>query len=166
MQVLRTAALYHSLRRFCRRQNLRGVLVTRLRLKVIDLGFDLRLALAERRVLQLELELLLQARIDEAPRLAALHALGVLDTAPQQRFDVFTTRACERFFDVAFDELGLHRMELQAASGNLRSRAVAGRLGMFEEGVARDGIRVADGYLDSIEYGILEDEWRARRVPM
>jgi phosphoribosyl 1,2-cyclic phosphodiesterase len=34
---------------------------------------------------------------DEAPRLAALHALGVLDTAPQQRFDVFTTRACERF---------------------------------------------------------------------
>ena len=45
MQVLRTAALYHSLRRFCGRQNLRGVLVTRLRLKVIDLGFDLRLEL-------------------------------------------------------------------------------------------------------------------------
>ena len=75
------------------------------------------------------------------------------------------TRACERFFDMAFDELRLHRMELQAASGNLRSRAVAGRLGMYEEGVARDGIRVADGYLDSVQYGILEDEWRARRVP-
>jgi ribosomal-protein-serine acetyltransferase len=74
------------------------------------------------------------------------------------------TRACERFFDMAFDELGLHRMELQAASGNVRSRAVANRLGMFEEGVARDGIRVANGYLDSVEYGILEDEWRARRV--
>jgi ribosomal-protein-serine acetyltransferase len=73
------------------------------------------------------------------------------------------TRACERFFDMAFDELGLHRMELQAAAGNVRSRAVAGRLGMHEEGVARDGIRVADGYLDSVEYGILEDEWRARR---
>jgi RimJ/RimL family protein N-acetyltransferase len=56
-------------------------------------------------------------------------------------------------------------MELQAASDNLRSRAVAGRLGMYEEGVARDGIRVADGYLDSVQYGILEDEWRARRVP-
>ena len=74
------------------------------------------------------------------------------------------TRACERFFDMGFDELGLHRMELQAASGNVRSRAVAGRLGMYEEGVARDGIRVADGYLDSVEYGILEDEWRARRL--
>jgi ribosomal-protein-serine acetyltransferase len=74
------------------------------------------------------------------------------------------TRACERFFDMAFDELGLHRMELQAAAGNARSRAVAGRLGMQWEGVARDGIRVAEGYLDSVEYAILEDEWRARRV--
>jgi ribosomal-protein-serine acetyltransferase len=74
------------------------------------------------------------------------------------------TRACERFFDLAFDELGLHRIELQAAAGNGRSRAVAARLGMREEGVARDGIRVADGYLDSVEHGILEDEWRARRV--
>ena len=54
-------------------------------------------------------------------------------------------RACERFFDMAFDELGLHRMELQAAAANARSRAVAGRLGMQEEGVARDGIRVAEG---------------------
>jgi ribosomal-protein-serine acetyltransferase len=74
------------------------------------------------------------------------------------------TRVCERFFDFAFDELRLHRMELQAASGNARSRAVAERLGMTQEGVARDGIRVAEGYLDSVEFGILEDEWRARRV--
>jgi ribosomal-protein-serine acetyltransferase len=74
------------------------------------------------------------------------------------------TRACRRFFDLAFDELGLHRMELQAASDNLRSRAVAGRLGMREEGVWRDGIRVADGYLDSVGYGILEDEWRRVRT--
>jgi ribosomal-protein-serine acetyltransferase len=74
------------------------------------------------------------------------------------------TRVSERFFDFAFDELALHRMELQAASSNARSRAVAARLGMTEEGVARDGIRVADGYLDSVMYGILEGEWRARRV--
>jgi ribosomal-protein-serine acetyltransferase len=75
------------------------------------------------------------------------------------------TRACTRFFDFAFDELGLHRMELQAAVENVRSRAVAQRIGMREEGVARDGCRVAGGYLDSVTYGILEDEWRARRGP-
>jgi len=56
-------------------------------------------------------------------------------------------------------------MELQAATENARSRAIAERLGMTQEGVARDGIRVADGYLDSVSYAILEDEWRARRVP-
>ena len=74
------------------------------------------------------------------------------------------TRACSRFFDFAFDELALHRMELQAAVENAKSRAVAERLGMHEEGIARDGCRVAGGYLDSVTYGILEDEWRARRV--
>jgi ribosomal-protein-serine acetyltransferase len=73
------------------------------------------------------------------------------------------TRGCARFFDHGFDELGLHRMELSAGVGNARSRAVAARLGMREEGVARDGCRVADGYLDLVTYGILEDEWRARR---
>ena len=73
------------------------------------------------------------------------------------------TAACARFFDFAFDELGLHRMELHAAVGNERSRAVAARLGMHEEGIARDGCRVAAGYLDLVSYGILEDEWRARR---
>jgi ribosomal-protein-serine acetyltransferase len=74
------------------------------------------------------------------------------------------TRVCERFFDVAFEELGLHRMELQAATTNERSRAVAARLGMREEGVWRDGMRVADGYLDAVGYGILEDEWRRVRA--
>ena len=74
------------------------------------------------------------------------------------------TRACARFFDFAFDELGLHRIELQAAVGNTRSRAVAERLGMRQEGIARDGCRVADGYLDLVSYGVLEDEWRAHRA--
>jgi len=73
------------------------------------------------------------------------------------------TRACARFFDFGFDDLGLHRMELCAAVENDRSRAVARRLGMTEEGLARHGSRVHDGYLDLVLYGILEDEWRARR---
>jgi ribosomal-protein-serine acetyltransferase len=73
------------------------------------------------------------------------------------------TRACRRFFDFAFDELGMHRMELCAASGNVRSRAVAERLGMRQEGVLRDGVRTPDGFKDLVIYGILDDEWRAHR---
>jgi ribosomal-protein-serine acetyltransferase len=73
------------------------------------------------------------------------------------------TRACRRFFNFAFDELGVHRMELCAATGNVRSRAVAERLGMRQEGVLRDGQNTPDGFKDLVIYGILDDEWRARR---
>jgi ribosomal-protein-serine acetyltransferase len=75
------------------------------------------------------------------------------------------TRAAGRFLDFGFDELGLHRIELHAAVENVRSRAVAARLGMIEEGVERDGGKVSAGYQDLVRYAILEDEWRARRVP-
>jgi ribosomal-protein-serine acetyltransferase len=72
------------------------------------------------------------------------------------------TRACRRFFDLAFDDLGLHRMELCAAVGNTRSRSVAERLGMRQEGVLRGGGRNPEGFDDLVVYGILEDEWRSR----
>lgn len=72
------------------------------------------------------------------------------------------TRAADRFLVFAFDELGLHRVELRAAVDNVRSRAVATRLGMHEEGVLREAERVHDGYLDMVVYGLLEDEWRGR----
>jgi ribosomal-protein-serine acetyltransferase len=73
------------------------------------------------------------------------------------------TRACRRFFDFAFDELSVHRMELCAATANTRSRAVADRLGMRQEGVLRDGVKTPQGFKDLVIYGILDDEWRARR---
>jgi ribosomal-protein-serine acetyltransferase len=72
------------------------------------------------------------------------------------------TTACERFLSFAFEELGLHRVGLCAAVGNRRSRAVAERLGMAQEGVVRGGQRVADGFVDLALYGLLADDWRAR----
>jgi len=73
------------------------------------------------------------------------------------------TRAAERFLACAFEELGLHRIQLLAAVGNVRSRAVAERLGMREEGALREAERVHGGYHDLSVYGLLEDEWRDRR---
>ena len=73
------------------------------------------------------------------------------------------TRTCERFLALAFEELGLHRVELHAATGNARSRAVAERLGMVEEGTGRENGRIDGGFVDLVMFGILEHEWRARR---
>ena len=63
------------------------------------------------------------------------------------------TRACRRFFDFAFDDLGLHRMELCAAVGNTRSRSVAERLGMRQEGVLRGGFGTRKGSTTSWSTG-------------
>ena len=71
------------------------------------------------------------------------------------------TSACRLFIGHAFDVLRLHRISLTAGVDNRRSRAVAERLGFREEGIIRDGDRVAGGrYVDLVTYGMLEYEWR------
>ncbi|HXF73329.1 MAG TPA: GNAT family protein [Actinomycetota bacterium] len=69
------------------------------------------------------------------------------------------TAACRRLIDHGFRELGLHRIEIQAASGNERSRRVAERLGFRPEGVRREAGRTPRGYVDVVVYGLLEHEW-------
>jgi ribosomal-protein-serine acetyltransferase len=69
------------------------------------------------------------------------------------------TRTCRRCLAFLFDELGLHRVALEAGVENARSRAVAVRLGMTEEGIEREAGRVADAYVDVVRYGILAREW-------
>ena len=48
------------------------------------------------------------------------------------------TRAVRALVDHAFGELELHRVEIQAAEGNHRSRAIPERLGIREEGLLRE----------------------------
>ena len=70
------------------------------------------------------------------------------------------TRACRLFLDHAFGTLGLHRMSLKADVENVRSRAVAERLGFRYEGTLRGaGLVQGDRYVDMAVYGLLEDEW-------
>lgn len=69
------------------------------------------------------------------------------------------TRAVAAVLDAGFAELGLHRIELLAAVGNRRSRAVAERLGMTLEGVRREAEELASGFVDLAAYAVLVDEW-------
>ncbi|GAA1375889.1 GNAT family protein [Luteococcus sanguinis] len=53
-----------------------------------------------------------------------------------------TTRAVRALCDLAFDEMGLHRVELRCSPDNHGSRGVARKAGFIAEGILRDAWRV------------------------
>ncbi len=69
------------------------------------------------------------------------------------------TRAVRALLDHAFGAWKLNRVEIRAAVGNLRSRAIAERLGFVEEGVLRDAERIGDRYIDHVVYAMLARDW-------
>ena len=68
------------------------------------------------------------------------------------------TRAVSALIDHGFGELGLHRVQISAATDNVRSRAVPERLGFTQEGVLREAELVGDEYQDLAVYGLLSTE--------
>jgi ribosomal-protein-serine acetyltransferase len=71
------------------------------------------------------------------------------------------TRAAQALMNRGYEAEALHRVQLRAGVDNLRSRAVAKRLGMREEGVLRGAGKVGGGlYVDLVIYGQTVDEWR------
>lgn len=69
------------------------------------------------------------------------------------------TGAVRALIEIGFRELGLHRITIRAAPGNVRSRAIPERLGFTQEGVMRGAERSPHGFRDMVVYGLLEDEW-------
>jgi ribosomal-protein-serine acetyltransferase len=69
------------------------------------------------------------------------------------------TASVERLLRTGFLELGLNRMEIRCASGNLRSIAVAKRLGMVYEGTLREEEWLNGRYVDHVIYSILKKEY-------
>ena len=72
------------------------------------------------------------------------------------------TRSCVRLMEHCFDDLGLHRFVLEAATDNFASRAIAERLGMRLEGITKDREWLYDHYVDSALYAITAPEWQSR----
>jgi ribosomal-protein-serine acetyltransferase len=89
-------------------------------------------------------------------------SIGYWIEAAQQGKGVIT-RCCATLLDYLFDEMGLHRVEIRCGAGNTRSCAIPERLGFTREGVARQGEWVNDRWVDLVVWGMLEEEWRARR---
>ncbi|MBI4220607.1 MAG: GNAT family N-acetyltransferase [Chloroflexi bacterium] len=74
------------------------------------------------------------------------------------------TRSLRALLDYAFRERGMKRMHLHAATGNLRSRAVASRLGFTFMGVDRRSLLVRGRYIDKALYTMLGQDWLRRRA--
>lgn len=73
------------------------------------------------------------------------------------------TRAVTAVLDEAFGPLGLEKVTLHAEVANIRSRALARRLGFVEEGVLRAAIAFPHERRDDVAYGLLAAEWRRSR---
>ncbi len=74
------------------------------------------------------------------------------------------TRAAGALLGVAFDGLGLERIEIRCAAGNTRSQAIPKRLGFTYEGTLRSAQRLPGGRVDIRVYGLLREEWTRLRA--
>ena len=88
-------------------------------------------------------------------------SLGYWLAAEAQGRGTMTT-VVSALLDHAFYEWELHRVEIHCAPENSRSRAIPERLGFREEARLRETELVGGEYLDSVVYGLLEEEWGSR----
>lgn len=73
------------------------------------------------------------------------------------------TRAVRALITHAFTVWELHRLEIRAATENLRSQAVSQRLGLTREGVLRQAEKIGDRYVDHVVFSVLAPEWDGQR---
>ena len=69
------------------------------------------------------------------------------------------TAAVRALVDHAFSVWKLNRVEIRAAVGNTKSRAIPERLGFSKEGVLRKSERIGGRYEDSVVYSMLAEGW-------
>lgn len=69
------------------------------------------------------------------------------------------TRSVRGTIDLVFNEYDLNRVEIRAALGNTKSRAIPERLGFIHEGTVRQAEWLHDHYVDHAVYGLLREEW-------
>lgn len=62
----------------------------------------------------------------------------------------------------AFEDLGLHRVEIGIIPRNLASRRVVEKLGIREEGLAERFLQINGQWEDHVRYGITAEEWAER----
>lgn len=72
----------------------------------------------------------------------------------------YMKEAAKAVVDFAFEDIGLHRLELHASPDNHASVRVAEALGFQREGLARGIAKNADGFYDCLVFGLLATDPR------
>jgi RimJ/RimL family protein N-acetyltransferase len=73
--------------------------------------------------------------------------------------------AMKLLYQIAFDELGLHRVHGWIAASNRRMITWQQYLGMRVEGRLRDHLLIGGKHEDAVLLGLLEDEYRSTALP-
>jgi RimJ/RimL family protein N-acetyltransferase len=82
-------------------------------------------------------------------------------TVQQQGGKGYASEACREACRIAFERLGVLRVELQCAADNEKSARVALRCGFILEGRLRERSHKRDGSLvDRLWFGLLQREWQ------
>ena len=63
----------------------------------------------------------------------------------------------------AFEDLGLHRLQIAIIPRNTASRRVVEKLGIRDEGIAQRYLEINGVWEDHVRYAITVEEWRERR---
>ena len=71
----------------------------------------------------------------------------------------YVPEAARALIDIAFRELGLHKIELSCFGYNTQSQRVAEKLGFTLEARIRDRKDVQGNRCDDLRYGLLSSEW-------
>lgn len=102
------------------------------------------------------------SEIDPALR-SAHFRIAILQNAYRARG--LGTWAVQSVCSFVFDELKMHRLELNVFSYNAQAQRVYEKSGFRIEGIRRDAIMFNGRYADDILMAMLEDEWRQRAIP-
>jgi RimJ/RimL family protein N-acetyltransferase len=69
------------------------------------------------------------------------------------------TESTAALVKVAFEIVGVHRVEIHCDPGNLASAAIPRKLGFVHEGILREKTRFLDGWSDSMVWALLDKEY-------
>jgi RimJ/RimL family protein N-acetyltransferase len=75
----------------------------------------------------------------------------------------YATEATRAMLAFGFEQLGLHRISASTMAPNVGAWRVLEKLGMKREGELRETTLLADGWANSVIYGMLQQEWSASK---